>query len=126
MAINYSVSSSHDLHFGVPQGSVLGPAVLFSLYTAPITDIIRSHGLKYHLNVHDTQLHLAFNPACSEDLFTATSCVEACVAEIRTWMSRNYLKLNDDKFELLVFHTKHLPRPNISNTLRSSSMNLFE
>ena len=50
-------------------------------------------------------------------LVTATSCVEACVAEIRVWMIHNYLKLNDDKSELLVFHTRHLPRPVISNIM---------
>lgn len=62
-------------------------------------------------------MYLAFNPACSEDLVTATSRVEACVAEIRSWMSLNYLKLNDDNSELLVLHTKHSPRPNISNIM---------
>ena len=49
-AINFSVSSSHDLHFGVP--------VLFSLYTSTITDIIRSHGLKY-------LFHQIFTVPCS-------------------------------------------------------------
>ena len=63
VAINYSISSSGELQFGVPQGSVFGP-VLFSLYTSPITDIIRSHGLKYYLYADDTQLYLAFNPTC--------------------------------------------------------------
>lgn len=99
--INNTVSSTRDLLSGVPQGSVLGP-VLFSLYTTPITDIIRRHGLKFHLYADDTQLYLAFNPACSDDLFTAKSTIEACVADIRIWMTCNYLKLNDDKSELLV------------------------
>ena len=45
------------------------------------------------------------------------SCIEVCVAEIRAWMFRNYLKLNDDKSELLVFHTRHSPRPVISNIM---------
>ena len=33
------------------------------------------------------------------------------------WMSRNYLKLKDDKSELSVFHTRHSPRPDISNIM---------
>ena len=55
VAINYSVSSSHNLHFGVPHGSVLGP-VLFPLYTATITDIIQSHGLTHNSTWHSIPL----------------------------------------------------------------------
>ena len=56
-------------------------------------------------------------PVASEDLVTAKSRVEACVAEIDSWMSLNYLKLNDDNSELLVLHTKHSQRPNISKIM---------
>ena len=114
VSINNVLSSSRTLDFGVPQGSVLGP-ILFSLYTAPITDIICSHGLNYHLYADDTQLYLAFDPACNEDLATAKLTVENCVADIRIWMSQNHLKLNDDKSELLVFHSRFSPRPDILN-----------
>ena len=44
---------------GAPQGSVFGP-MAFSFYSAPIDDIIMSHGLKCMIYADDTQVLFLF------------------------------------------------------------------
>ena len=92
-------SAPSDLKFGVPQGSVLGP-VLFVLYTTPLSQIIQNHSISHQLFADDTQLHDSCSPTSTP---TLTSNLQACTADIKTWMSENQLKLNDDKTEAMLF-----------------------
>jgi len=67
--------------------------VLFSIYSSPVADIARKHGLYVQLYADDTQLYLAFHPI---EVNAALAKVEACVAEIKAWMLVNKLQLNGD------------------------------
>ena len=54
--IGSTLSELSKLIYGVPEGSVLGP-LLFSLYTTPLSKIIRLHPhIKFHFYVDDTEL----------------------------------------------------------------------
>ena len=97
--IDNKVSEPKIFNFGVPQRSVLGPT-LFTMYTAPVGDITRRHGIMHHFYADDTQLYVTLNPR--QDFSAQLQSLNQCVDDIRIWMRLNMLKLNDDKTEVLL------------------------
>ena len=95
--INGSTSSARHLTCGVPQGTVLGPR-LFSIYAAPVSKINPNNNLMSHFYADDTQIYITVKPH-QEDIDAAVESIEQCVTEIRIWMKKNSLKLNDSKTE---------------------------
>ena len=117
-------SSPSELICGVPQGSVLGP-LLFSLYVAPIEDIITAYGLQSMIFADDTQMYLVMRRS------EQTSCLsrlELCARDILSWMTDNKLLCNSSKTEIVHFSSHYLRRQpiaavNIAGSEIKTSMN---
>ena len=102
VSIRNILSNLSELIFGVPQGSVLGP-LIFCIYTLPICSILRHHNIQYSIYADDTQLYCSFY---ADGATKALDAIMKCLSDIRSWMVRNKLKLNDDKTEFLVVSSR--------------------
>ena len=96
--------------FGVPQGSVLGQ-LKFCLYLLPLGAILRHHNIGYHIYADDTQLNISFK--CKDPLESLTR-LNMCISDIRVWMIKNKLKINDSKTKLIIFRSPLL-KQNLSD-----------
>ena len=97
------------MKYSVPQGSVLGPKN-YIMYTKPVGDICRRHGLLHHFYADDSQLYLSFKPTEALCVSEALHRIEGCLTDIVSWMHSNMLKLNEDKTEVILFTSKHNTR----------------
>ena len=116
VCIDGHYSDKHVLKCGVPQGSVLGP-ILFTMYTQAIGDIVRKYEMSYHLYADDTQIYVVFKQSSLEAMSSARINMEQCISEVRSWMTRHLLKLNDDKTEFMLIQSRYTWYPLDAPTL---------
>ena len=89
---------------GIPQGGTLG-TILFNLFVSPLGGICWAQGIKFAGYADDTQNYMSFRPLTNslEPQITCISKLELCLADVRSWMQVNFLKLNESKTEFIIF-----------------------
>lgn len=68
----------------------------FSWYWLPLGAVIRKHGINFHCYANDTQLYLFMKP---------DEIVEACLQDLKAWMTNTFLFLNSNKTEVMLVGT---------------------
>ena len=99
--VNDALFDTFDQEWGVPQGSCLVP-LLFVLYFSKLFEITGRYLPNVHVYADDTQLHISFSLNNIDEQLNTLSAIEDCAAAIRSWMSEDKLKPNDDKTEFLL------------------------
>jgi hypothetical protein len=104
--IRDAVSSPLALQFGVPQGSVLGP-VLFNMYTHSLSDVFTACNFNSLSYADDTSGFFAF---AIDTETSINDSVTNCMENVKLWMDQHFLKLNQDKTQIIVFGSPSIHR----------------
>ena len=95
---NDSLSKHHVPLECVREGSVID-LLSFTLYTAPLEDIIKARSFGRMIYTDDTQVYVILkNDSDSSSIITK---LERCINDIKVWSSANGFKLNEDKTEVI-------------------------
>jgi hypothetical protein len=90
-------SSSQEVRYGVPQGSILGPT-LFILY---MNDLHKIHIESAEVVCYADDTAIVFRGSTWKDAFANA---ESGLAQVSHWLQRNLLTLNATKTKFLCFH----------------------
>ena len=78
-------------NFGI---SVISLWSAIYIYMLPIASIMRHHIIYFHIYADDTQLYVYFDLS---NPIVALDRMNLCISDLRIWMIRNKLKVDDSK-----------------------------
>ena len=96
-------SQFKETHYGVPQGSVLGP-FLFNVYVRNLIKVMEDAGFTCHGYADDHQFWFKFQ--INFQVATIRRTIPLGLDLISSWMTKHFLKLNPTKSQVIVFCPK--------------------
>ena len=105
--VNGEYSESCPVKYGAPQGSVLGPK-FFNIYVRSQPRVFRECGFRTTAFADDSNGMKTF--AITFQYNILTNDVPNCIEKVTNWMNVQFLKINPDKTEIILFHPKSLKR----------------
>ena len=87
VTINSLQSQYTTLHYGVLQGSELGP-VLFVLYTQPLFNLVSKHAVNHHAFSDDNHL---YKINTLDAIHQSIETLQNCTTDVKSWMTANTL-----------------------------------
>ena len=101
VCITESYSTHRKLDFSVPEGSWAG-ANIFNAYTSTLTSVIpRSIDIHGFANDHTLKDNFKIGDNTEERKYITN--LENCATEVKNWMDKNRLRMNDEKTEFIMF-----------------------
>ena len=96
-------SEVKNVHFGVPQGSILGP-VLFNIYVADLQDNVNVKCFQY---ADDTTI---YDHAKASDLNSCRNTIYQSINKLSAWSKESTLSFNNDKTKVMILSTPQMSR----------------
>ena len=110
VTIDQSASCDVQALFGVSQGSILGP-ILFNLYFRDTEKLAKSHGLQIYRYADNMQCYFGAERQLSRNLIADK--IRCFVHDLKSWMSNNFLKLNENKTNVIEFASIRIDKCNL-------------
>ncbi|XP_078356888.1 uncharacterized protein LOC144641732 [Oculina patagonica] len=104
------MSTSVNMQFGVPQGSILGP-MLFNLYVADLQDNLPSTVTTFQY-ADDTTLYTSCRPV---DVPHSVDELNSTLRDLSSWSSDSHLALNPVKTKAMLLSTNQMARVHSMN-----------
>ena len=102
--VNSSQSKVVEMKCGFPQGAKLA-GIKYNVYSTPLGKVVTSYNeVSHQAYADDNGAYIAFSVEKGD---LAITQLEKCINDVKMWMGENYLKMNDDKTQIIYFQPRH-------------------